>query len=243
MGNEEITHRIRQGEAWTPDSPALVVLEIVPDDSSNAKGTVLELRAHFRPYRIPRGNVVKSIVYFGSTGAFVRLEARGGTFLHWTREPKETAKQSIEEKKSSGIQFNPRLRLEFTGLGKAEAEVGSRSSSNETVSRLEFVDPTQANLSDKCIDQKYIEWHYTLHRGAKRVRDFLEESLHLAAKCQWIGASKRLSATAELDDCGFFGLERRPLTAFKAYALLLALKANGVVLPGAGKVVCDVDFA
>jgi hypothetical protein len=233
--------RAREGAEWTPTSDALIVLELLPTLIPESSTIDVQVKIHFRPYRLPSSGVVKTTAYFASTGAFVTLTAVGGTIVLWTKQAKEASKTAFEEKSSSGIEFHPKLKIELHEA-KAEADLGGATSATETTSRVEFTDTTQVSLSDKCIGGKRVEWQYALHRGAKQFRDFLDETVLLGARCLWYDAVRRMVASAELDDCVFFGPNRKPLTGFKAYALRLKLRSRGVELPSAEGVICDVDF-
>jgi hypothetical protein len=244
MADARVEQTIREGHEWTPhlDSEGLIVVEVKATIATD-QSTDVDLKVHFRPFRIRLGTVVRATVYYGSTGALVALELAGGRFNAWTRQETREAKTELAGKATSGIEFHPKLSVALLGAGTVKTEVGGTSSLVEQGSRMEVTDTVQATLSDKCIAERVIEWHYAMHRGEKYVRDFLEETLQLGAQCVWSHCErKKLSISAELDDCGFFAANRRQLTGFKAFLLKCRLARAGVALPSTERITFDVDF-
>lgn len=228
---------------WTTDSSALVALEVNAQKRSRGTGEC-EIRVHFRPFRIQQGKSgpVKTTIFLASTAAQVRLSATNGKISLWTKQSTAHAQHEIQERVHSAVAFNPRLKVEVDPAIKAELESLSTSRGSEQISKAEFQANAQASLADKCIGGKNVEWHYCLHRGAKEVRDFLDETLYLGASSTWTEPDwERYWVAAELDDCAFFGPNRRRIEGLKAYLLSLSLRREGVVLPSVGKVVCRVQ--
>jgi hypothetical protein len=173
-------------------------------------------------------------LFIGSTGAFVTLQSELGHIFEWTRGHRPNTTQTLQQTTRAGITVPPNIKL---SIGSLEV---SAAAPPQPPAKAEFEEPGQSTLTDKCLGGRQVEWHYSPHRGAKAVRDFLDETLELKASSQWAeGQAESFTVSLDVDDCYFFDENKRRITGFKAFVLARRLKAAGAI-PSLERVTCSV---
>lgn len=207
--------------------PAVLVLSFVVSRTAEEPVGAARADVTFRREPLPHSAGFSGTLHFACTGGDIRFEANNAQFTeNYTRVPPRHAKFRVADEHASS-------------LSAKAGDWGSGSTSSIRELSAEFVNAAQPELVAKKISPDLIEWSYDCGREAKLVRDYLNETLTLAAECCWESDSNghrsvRCSACAL--DIALFGTGNRRFSGIKALALRAALRARGVAVPGPGPV-------
>ena len=216
-----------KGQHWKPDLPTVFTIRAIPSIHDGTVNVRLELA--FTHVSLPKGILRKTKCHFACRGARIDCFSEELQIQRYTQGTKLTTSVQLEEKVTSGVNWNASVGLK----GKQpEAGMGLVTTAGSEVKSQAQFSSVPFHVSATKLSDGAVRWTVLLPRGAQPVSEFLEGNVTLVSDFAPVGG-RQISArvTAIPRDIRLFDDDNHPLSRLATLAMRIRLWKDGTAVP------------